>query len=273
MNGSQLKERLKSGERVYGSLITADTPFWVKAVQSIGLDFVFIDTEHLPLNRKEVSWMCHLYDSVGIAPIVRIPSPDPYEASMMIDGNATGIIAPYIETAEQVIQLVGAVKNKPLKGDRLQNLLKNEGRIEDELSGYLTKQNQDRILIVNIESRPAMDALDEILAVDGLDAVLIGPHDLSCSLGIPEQYDHPRFIEAVDEIITKARKQNVGAGIHMIYSGGLEQEIKWANKGGNLILHSADIIAFSNGLKREIDQIKKALGDDHVKGDSPGINI
>lgn len=273
MNGRRLKENLKNGNRVYGTLLTSSAPFWAKAVQSIGLDYVFIDTEHIALNRKEVGWMCQLYDAMGLAPLVRIPSPDPYQASMVLDDNATGVVAPYIETPEQVLQLVGAVKYKPLKGARLKSLLKGESLIEEALSDYLEKHNQDRVLIVNIESTPAMEALDEILSVEGLDAILIGPHDLSCSLGIPEQYDHPKFVSAVDDIIGKAREQAIGVGIHVFYQDGVDQEIMWAEKGANLILHSADIISFKKSVKEEINQIKQSLGEAQHNHEDSKINI
>jgi 2-keto-3-deoxy-L-rhamnonate aldolase RhmA len=234
------------------------------------LDFVFIDTEHIALDRSQVSQMCK---SLGLVPVVRIPSPDPFEASMALDGGACGIIAPYIETPEQVRQLVGAVKYKPLKGARLQKLLMNNQTIEPALLKYTNEHNSCNALIVNIESVPAMEALDEILAVDGLDAVLIGPHDLSCSLGIPEQYNNPKFHKAVETIIGKARSKNIGGGIHVTYSAGFDKEIEWAKKGANLIIHSADFIAFQLTMSREITAIKEALGSINQKSFLKNTNV
>jgi 4-hydroxy-2-oxoheptanedioate aldolase len=77
--------------------------------------------------------------------------------------------------------------------------------VEPELDTYVKSGADDRLLIVNIESTPAIQALDEILAVPGLDAVLIGPHDLTCNLGVPERYDHPDFLGACETIFLKAR--------------------------------------------------------------------
>ena len=188
MNGRELSSALKSGRRVYGTLITSASPRWVSAVQGLQLDYVFIDTEHIPIDRRTLAWMCQAYRGIGAAPIVRIPSPDPYQACMVLDGGAAGVIAPYVESPGQVRALRGAVKLRPLKGRRLQRILAREEQPEPRLAEYLADRNASSVLIVNIESRPAMDALDEILAVDGLDAVLIGPHDLSLNLGVPEQY-------------------------------------------------------------------------------------
>lgn len=183
-------DSLRSGKKVFGTLITVHAPKWPEAVAAVGLDFVFIDMEHIALDRGLISHLCQVYQALGLAPMVRIPSPDPYEASKILDGGACAIVAPYIEDPEQVRQLVGAVKYKPLKGRKLQETLKGKNSLEPELLDYIRQQNTARALIVNIESVPAMEALDEILEVEGVDAILIGPHDLSCSLGIPALYQN-----------------------------------------------------------------------------------
>src|SRR5213076_646100 len=100
--------------------------------------------------------------------------------------------------------------------------------------------------------------LDEILAVPDLDAVLIGPHDLSCSLGIPEQYAHPKFREAVRTIFRKARAAGVGAGIH--FWGDLDLEAAFVRDGANLLIHSADISLFQKHLQLELNALKESLG-------------
>jgi 4-hydroxy-2-oxoheptanedioate aldolase len=112
-------------------------------------------------------------------------------------------------------------------------------------------------LIANIESVPALENLHDICSVRGLDAVLIGPHDLSCSLGIPEQYDHPRFDEAVRSIFQIARQHQLGAGIHFWL--GLDREVTWAKAGGNLVMHSSDLATFSRTLKSDIDSLRRSL--------------
>ena len=264
MKGQELAEALQSGRRVYGTLIVSTSPHWPVVVNSLGLDFVFIDTEHIPIQRDTLSWMCRTYGALGLAPIVRIPEPDPFQACMVLDGGASGIIVPYVETAHQVRVLQGAAKLRPLKGRRLTEILDGTSNLELALAQYLGEHNEDHVLIVNIESRPAMEALDEIVAVPGLDGVLIGPHDLSVSLGIPEQYDNPKFDEAVRTIISKARAAGIGAGIH--YSGKLEREVAWAKAGANLIVHSSDITAFAQGMHADIHRIRQALGDAKAAG-------
>jgi len=249
-------ERLRAGELLFGTLVVSPSPMWPRALEGSGLDFVFIDTEHIALDRGQVSWMCQAYSRMGLPPIVRIPSPDPFEATKMLDGGAAGIIAPYVETVEQAQALRGAVKLRPLKGRRLEERLTG-GPFEPELEDYVRNRNQ-QALILNIESVPAIEALDKILAVPDLDAVLIGPHDLSCSLGIPEQYAHPKFREAVRTIFGKARAAGIGAGVH--FWGDLELEADFARDGANMLIHSADISLFQKHLRLEVDALKATLG-------------
>ena len=176
---------------------------------------------------------------------------------MVLDGGAAGIIAPYVESVEQVQQLRGAVKKRPIKGQKLQAMLDGES-VESELEQYISERAAKRLLIVNIESVPAMDALDEILQVPDLDSVLIGPHDLSCSLGVPEQYDHPTFLDACETIFRKARAASVGAGIH--FWGDAAQQTRFLKLGANMLIHSADISLFQKHLQRELTAIKSAAG-------------
>lgn len=271
MTGEELKNCLRDGKRVYGTLIASTSPRWPRFIKNSGIDFTFIDTEHIPIDRNTLGWMCCTYNAMGLPPIVRIPSHDPFAATQVLDGGASGVMAPYVETAEQVIDLVGAVKYKPVKGDKLKRFLLNNEAFEPTLAEYIEKANKNNILFVNIESVKAMENLDEILSVPGLDGVVIGPHDLSCSLGIPEQYDNPIFDAAVKEILSKCHKYNVGAGMHFI--GSIEKEVKWAKEAGlNLVIHSADIYTFVNHINSEINYMKEELGENGMY-DTESINI
>jgi 4-hydroxy-2-oxoheptanedioate aldolase len=259
MNGQELSNALKDGRRVYGTLVTSPSPILPGRLKGVGLDYVFIDTEHTPIGRHMLSWMCQTYRAVNLAPIVRIPKPDPYEACKVLDGGAIGIIAPYVETVEEVKALAGAVKYRPLKGKQLTEVLDGSRDLSHRLAGYLHERNEDRLLVINIESVPAFENLENLLAVPGIDAVLIGPHDLSVSMEIPEEYTHPKFDKAVRTIIKTARAKGIGAGIH--FWASIEQEINWAQHGANMILHQGDILLFTTALRENLNKIRGSLGD------------
>lgn len=255
MTPSELRECLHKGQAVFGTLIVSPSPRWPEAVATCGLDFVFIDTEHIPIDRAQLSWLCQTYAAIGIPPLVRVPSPDPHAATMVLDGGAAGIIAPYVESVEQVQALRGAVKMRPIKGQKLQAILAGES-VGPELEHYIRERASKRLLIVNIESVPAIDALEEILQVPDLDGVLIGPHDLSCSLAVPEQYDHPVFVDACETIFRKARAAAIGAGIH--FWGDVEQQSRFLTLGANMLIHSADISLFQKHLQLDLAAIRTA---------------
>ena len=271
MRGRELSEALRSGKRVYGTCLLSTSPVWPAAVAAAGIDLAFIDSEHIPMDRHQLAWICGAYSARNVAPIVRIPEPDPYQACMVLDGGAHGVIVPYVESAAQVRELRGAVKLRPLKGQRLQNALDDKEGLGDEVDAYLAKFNRNSVLIVNIESVPALEALDAILAEPGLDAVLVGPHDLSINLGIPEEYGHPDFLAAISTIIKKARAASVGVGIH--FSNGMEQEIKWGKEGANLIMHSSDLVLFRDVLRADLKKFREALGEEAAREDTTGTVV
>ncbi|MDN5217058.1 aldolase/citrate lyase family protein [Fulvivirgaceae bacterium BMA12] len=259
MNSKQLLEKIKSGGRIYGTAIVSSATMWPGAVKEAGLDFVFLDTEHVALNRESLANMCQVYAALGLPPVVRIPSPDPYIATTVLDGGAAAILAPYVESVEQVKQLVGATKYRPLKGKKLQQILDNPGGIDKNLKDYIDHRCRNNLLFVNIESEPAVENLSELISVPGVDGVIIGPHDLSCSLSLPEAYTHPAFEKVVTEIINACRERNLGIGIHL--SEEPEQQIKWANKGVNIIMHSSDISLFGKLLRHDLAEIRASLND------------
>ena len=88
MNGKDLLNLLNDGKKIYGTAVVSSSPMWPFAVKQTGLDFVFLDTEHTPIDRTILAGMCQMYKALGIPPLVRIPSPDPYEACKVLDGGA-----------------------------------------------------------------------------------------------------------------------------------------------------------------------------------------
>lgn len=259
MNGVQLAAALREGRRVYGTAILSTSPVWPAMIARTGADFVFIDTEHIPIPRDTLTWMCRSFSALGIVPIVRTPAPDPYQACMALDSGAVGVVAPYLESVDQVIELRGAAKFRPLKGQRLERALAGEESLEPALVSFLREHNQDRLLIVNIESIAGIEALDDILKVPDLAAILVGPHDLSINMGLPEQYEHPDYNAAVRTIIQKSRAAGVGVGVH--FSEGIERELVWAKEGANLIVHASDMALVEQGLRRDFERFRRELGD------------
>ncbi len=261
MNAKQIKDTIARGGRVYGTLITSMASNWPIHIAKTGIDFVFIDTEHIPLNAETVSQMCRVYAACNMAPLVRIPSADPCQAARAIDSGAAGVVVPYVETAKQVRDVIGAVKLRPVKGKKLDDMLSGTELPQAELRDYLRNYNANNLLLVNIESWPAIENLDAILSTPALDGILVGPHDLSCSLGIPEQYEHRKFTEALRTIADSATSKGLICGIHFMGCGPTSLAIDWIKLGYNLLIQHADVLYVAQGLSKDLKMIRRALGD------------
>jgi 2-keto-3-deoxy-L-rhamnonate aldolase RhmA len=264
MRGKELQQALTSGRVVYGTcLVGYRQPVWPKMFAQAGLDFVFLESEHTPLNRETIAWVAQAYGANGVAPLLRIPEPSPTEAAMALDAGAHGIIVPYVETVEQAKAMVGAVKYRPLKGAALQKVLNENKFPNEETATYLRDFNPDAVLIIMIESPAGVENLPALLATGGVDAVLIGPHDFSVSHGVPEAYDHPIFNEAAKKVVQTCREHHVGVGIHWL-NADLNVQMRWIEEGCNFIVHASDAMFIVRGLRQDIGQLKKMLTGDTV---------
>ncbi|MCL2513697.1 MAG: aldolase/citrate lyase family protein [Oscillospiraceae bacterium] len=259
MKSLEFAAAVKECRRLYGTMAASTSPVWIREYAKTGADFVFIDTEHIPIDRAELAYMCVGCEAAGTAPLVRVPSYEPLEICKALDAGACGIMAPYTETVEQVISLIKAVKYRPLKGKALEDALFNKEGLTKETAAFIEGKNRDKALFLNIESVEAVNNLPQLLDFDEVDGVIIGPHDLSVNMGIPEQWGSPVYDDMIKRIIDITRGAGKSVGNH--YSFGLEQEIKWAQCGMNIFLHSTDINAFVGHIKAELDAAKKALGD------------
>ncbi|MBK7713684.1 MAG: aldolase [Bacteroidales bacterium] len=219
MTGNKFRETLLSGKTVYGTLVTSTSPRMFDTILNLGPDFVFLCNEHILYNPETLGWMCRAYRAAGINPVVRILQPDPFLATQALDSGAGTVLAPYAEDIEQVLELVGAVKFRPLKGKKLRNILLGKEKPGAELEACLKNNNRNNTLLLNIESPEGVANMEEffsIKAIDGpgIDGIIIGPHDLSVSYELPEKYESREFIDLSCDIIRNARKSGVAAGGH-----------------------------------------------------------
>lgn len=267
MLGREIKKALQGGKRVYGiSLEGYGQPRWPKFFAKLGLiDYVFIDSEHSPNNRETIAWAAQCYAAHGIAPLLRIPDISPSQAAMGLDAGAHGIIVPYVETLEQVKMMVGAVKYRPLKGKALQAILDSDTFPSEMTQSYLPELNPDAVLVIMIESPAGIGNLSQMLEFGGIDAIFIGPHDLSISLGIPEEYNHPKFIQAVDQVVQVCQSYKVAVGMHLTF-GTLAETIDWIERGFNFVAVRGDTLFIANGTQHELSTIREIVDGEKQNG-------
>lgn len=254
MNGERLKADLKNGERVYGTMfVQTRVGHGDHRLREMGLNFVIIDNEHSPYSRAETSaWMRKLASS-GIVPIVRVPIPASHYVTMAHDAGAQGILAPYVERMEQVEEVVGASKFMPLKGEAVDRAVKTGVLPSDATRDYLVDRNKNHTLVIGIESVAAVERLDELLSVEGVDAAFVGPNDLSIQLGVPADYHHPAYLEAVDRIFTICQAKNVPLVIHFFT---YEMAEPWIDKGVHFILFGSDRKGIGDSMKKDFSHLR-----------------
>ena len=254
MNGRELKERVKAGGIVYGTMLSnSRNPRWSIPMEAFGLDYVIIDTEHSPRGRSDVADFLAAVRNDGVVPIVRIPIPDPHYVTMALDAGAQGVLAPYCETVEEVKAVVSACKLRPLKGALARKAMDTGELPSAATKAYLEKRNEDNVCLIGIESVPAIDNLDAILAVRGIDGIFVGPNDLTITLGIPDQVDHPDYEAALRRVIDRCRSHNVATLIH---HQTVELTTKWMREGARFVLHTSDSRAMHSGFRADFSAIK-----------------
>ena len=264
--GNQFRDALRSGKTVYGTLLTSSSPRMFDTIVALQPDFVFLCTEHIFYNPDTLGWMCRAYRAAGINTIVRILKPDPYLATQALDSGAGAILAPYVEDPEQVLELVGAVKFRPLKGKKLYDILHGKEKPGEELETYLKNHNKNHSLLLNIESPAGVMNMEKLFSVKtfdgpGVDGIIIGPHDLSVSYEMAERYESCEFIDLSCDIIRKARNSGVAAGGHNGSQGTINLQIEWAKAGANIIIHSSDVFMFADKYMEDIKQLRALKGE------------
>ncbi len=208
----KFRQRLRSKELLIGACISLTDPFVTDCLAS-SVDFFWIDMEHSGMTVETVAGHLLAARSRGVPALVRVVASGSQFIKPVLDQGAEGIIVPQVRSAEEVARVVQDCRYPPAGlrgyGPRVPS---NYGRMEGQV--YVRSANQNIYVSVQIENQEALDALDEILATPGLDGVVLGPADLSGSLGVLGQIDAPRVVEAMQTVIRKARAAGltVGAG-------------------------------------------------------------
>lgn len=256
MNGEALKEKMKQDAYIYGTHIAGlDGATDTEQIDEIGLDCVFICQERIPLSREQVSVLCQHFASCGISPMVRISCCDKNIAVTAVEGGAEGIVVPYVEELLQIEDIINALKYRPLKGKYLDDIASGDVVPPKKLRDYIREYNKDVYLIAGIESVPAIDNLDSFLDCEDVYGILLEPHNISCSMGLPCEYDNPLFTELVCSTIRRCRENGKPVGVHCDY--GMEISRPFLEAGANFIINDSVAEKPVSTIKADFEHIKR----------------
>ncbi len=243
------RKRLLDGDLLIGTLISLPSPEVVELLSKTKLDWLFIDGEHGPFDILQIQRMLQAASS-DCPCLVRVPSHDAVVIKRALDTGVAGIIVPQINNAEQAHAAVNAAQYPP-SGNRGVGLARAH-EYGLSFSNYLTTANQETCVVIQAETRAAVENIESIVAVKDISAILIGPYDLSANLGHTGQIDHPEVLGAIEKITRACNQANVKLG----YFGVNAQAVRpYINKGFTLITVGVDSLLLLESTQQLLQEL------------------
>jgi 2-keto-3-deoxy-L-rhamnonate aldolase RhmA len=243
---NHFKRKLRDGEAVFGQIVLElFTPGIGPMLDACGMDFVIYDMEHGRCDIGLVAEMMASCRGAQIVPMVRVPDVEAAPLSRVLDLGARGVMVPRIETRAQMERAVAELKYAP-QGKRGVALgIAHDGYRAGGPS-FFEEANEDSTVIALIETAKAFENLDAIVSVPGLDVAWVGHFDLTVSMGIPAQFEHPRFLEAMASLVDACRRHNVHAGFMPPTPAAAAH---WIQQGFRAISLGSDVGVFMSAVK------------------------
>jgi 2-keto-3-deoxy-L-rhamnonate aldolase RhmA len=250
---------LREGKVCVGALsISFPSPAVAQICGQAGFRWFYIDLEHSGTTIAHIDAICTAAKLAGIVPIVGTSGITDFLTARPLDNGAMGVIVPHVSTREETELIVGACRYAPV-GTRGVCGLGSAMEFEAvDLGEWVAAMNREILAAVKVESARGVENIDAIAAVPGLDAILVGPTDLTTTMGIPGQFDHPRFLEAMDRVLTACKRNHVAGGPHV---GSAEAVRYWADRGATFLSCGFDGELLLQAFTTLGKQTRHLLGD------------
>lgn len=229
------RERLRRGDPLIGTIVALPAPEAVEVLAAAGFDWLFLDAEHSPLSPADVQRMVM---AAGRVPcVVRLPANDEVFIKQTLDAGAAGLIVPMVNSASEAASIVKRAKYPPqgVRGVGTSRALGYGYGIAD----YVARANLETAVIVQAEHIDAVNAIDDIVAVPGLDGIFVGPFDLSASMGLPGQVNEPTVVAAIEKVAAAAKQANLPLGY---FGVGPETVQPWMARGFSFVACGVDLM-------------------------------
>lgn len=228
MHENRFKKKLLADEELIGMFLNLPNPIMMEIMLKAGFDFTIIDAEHAPFNPETIDQCTRTGDYCGLEPIIRVHDNAPIYIQRAMDLLPAAILVPQVSSREDAEHAVQAAYFPP-KGSRgLSPNIRFAGYGADNTPDLTHLANENACIICQVEGVEGLQNLDKILSVEDVDAIFIGPYDLSTSMGLPGKLDHPKFEEKMKEIVSRARASGKTVGT---YCQNLEMAKKWRGAG------------------------------------------
>jgi len=255
---NRLKKILREGKSAIGTMIVEIRQASVMQVMSnAGLDFVIIDNEHGTFNIESVCDLSRAARHLGVTPIVRVPEWSYAHVVQPLDAGAQAIMAPRVTEPRQVEEILQMMKYPPI-GRRGSVVARGHTDLKSgSIVDAMRDANDESMLVVQIETKEALERVDDILSIEGVDVALVGPTDLSVALGIAGKLTDPLLVSAIGSVIEACGRHGVYPAIHM---NDLALASHWAGKGMRLVSFNSEVGVLTNALAGAVASIGSGMG-------------
>lgn len=252
MRVNKTKAKLAAGETVVGCFLSYAEPSFAEFVALQGWDFLVFDSEHGPLEPRDVQDLCRAADVRDVTPIVRVPTNQQHILLRFMDTGAQGVHVPWVNSAVDADAAVRGIKYGPRGVRGLAGTRASDWGMSGPLGEYTKMANRETLVVIHIETIEAVDAIEDYVAVDGIDVLFLGPTDLSQSLGVPGQIHHPDVEAAmrrVAEVVVKSEK------ILGLFASTIEMSREWQHYGARYITTGTDGF-LRNGMQEFLERVR-----------------
>lgn len=244
---SGIRQKLRNGDVVVGQLLLEFfTPGIGPILDACGMDFVIFDMEHGRCDVALLEMMIASCRGSGIVPMARVPDLKFAPLSRVLDLGARGVMVPRVETREQAEEIVEQLKYAP-QGRRGVALGISHDLYRAGGADFFPKANDDTTVIIQLETKKAFENLESIVSVRGIDVAWIGHYDLTVSMGIPAQFEHPEMLDAMERLVAVCQKYGVAAGF---LPPSPDVAVRWIRQGFRMMSLGSDIGVFMEGMRR-----------------------
>jgi len=262
---NKLRASLQAGEAVFGLMNSVAAPLLVEMLGYAGYDFVILDMEHVNLNPETLENAVRAAESAGLTPLVRVPSAAEDVILRALDCGAQGVVVPHVRSRAEAEQIVRAGRYHPM-GQRGISGGRTTGFGTLDLPSYFKRANNEIMLVVMIEDRQGVEAIDEIVSVAGIDMVLEGAVDLSQSYGVPGSHQDPLVQAAINKVAESCLRHGVP---FCAIPREAQQLNQWIEQGVNAFLLGDDRAVAFRALKSHLSSFKNLLSAEAVDKQTP----
>lgn len=249
-----LKEKLKENKSIIGPFMKLPSPAVVEIIGTAGFDYAIIDCEHGPLDMLKAEEMIRSAHLSNLGAVIRVSENNPVLISRALDIGADAVQIPQISCKEEAVEAVKAAKFQPLGERGVCRYVRAAGYSSVVKSEYFSSANEDTMVILQVEGLEGINNIDDILEVEGVDIIFIGPYDLSQSLGCTGDVENPLVVNKMKEVVEKAKAKNKIIGT---FVDDIKTAHKYTKEGLQYISYSVDVGIIYNKFKNDLTEYRQ----------------